>query len=755
MSQMTPQKQKSRPQTPNEKRTVMTPVVSSSGATLGLRLPGSRRVSPAVPASLASPIRSLQLKSPGTPSGTPSGKKQINDVNAIKVIARFRPENELEKSKTNNNQCIKFLDDKSLICKDETYTFDKIFNPECSQQDIFHYSVNKTVDDLFEGYNGTVLAYGQTGSGKSYTMIGSNINDNELKGLIPRITDVIFERISKADIDTEYTLSASYMEIYLEQIKDLLNTKSTNLSIQEDPINGIHVKGLSKVYVSSTKELYNVLNNGDENRTKASTDMNEESSRSHAIFQINLNQENPEFGVKRSKLFLVDLAGSEKIQKTGVTGINLEEAKKINSSLSSLGNVINALTDSKSTHIPYRHSKLTRILQESLGGNSRTSLIINCSPSNFNESETISTLRFGTRAKKIKNKAHVNNDPSKLDLITQINQLKKINEEQSLKTQEVMYELELWKTGIYKVEKEEAEEISSSPSETTLSEIEINKEAELKINGLNQRVSRLTEILTNVSNLNEHNYKNSNLQQKFIDSQKLNNELMNDIQFECMKNVDLQLKLEELKEAKAANESGKSLALEVTLEQFTIKLEELESQNHLLRQEISTIKKISETRNERIQNLESMLKSYKYNESRESINISTITPTEESFFNLRNPFHAFKKSTSHASSPSINNDDITNNDPKIYEGSSPFKIDSQYRNGNNTDDGNYKRKSQTDLGYPFSTSSHSSTDKIQMKKRSSISSNKSGESNPVNPRMGLNLHIVKPLRGGSTVILES
>ena len=152
--------------------------------------------------------------------------------------------------------------------------------------------------------------------------------------------------------------------------------------------------------------------------------MNEESSRSHTIFQVKLTQKHMETEViKRSNLFLVDLAGSEKVDKTGAQGQTLEEAKKINSSLSALGNVINALTDGKSTHIPYRDSKLTRILQESIGGNSRTSLIINCSPSSFNELETLSTLRFGTRAKSIKNSAHVNTELSTASLKNRITQL--------------------------------------------------------------------------------------------------------------------------------------------------------------------------------------------------------------------------------------------------------------------------------------------------------------------------------------------
>lgn len=288
---------------------------------------------------------------------------------------------------------------------------------DSQQPDIFDYSIRPTVDDILNGYNGTVFAYGQTGAGKSYTMMGSDIEDETGKGIIPRIIEQIFASILTSPSNIEYTVRVSYMEIYMERIRDLLVPQNDNLPVHEEKSRGVYVKGLLEVYVSSVQEVYEVMRRGGNARAVAATNMNQESSRSHSIFVVTITQKNLESGsAKSGQLFLVDLAGSEKVGKTGASGQTLEEAKKINKSLSALGMVINALTDGKSTHIPYRDSKLTRILQESLGGNSRTTLIINCSPSSYNDAETISTLRFGVRAKSIKNKAKVNAELSPAEL---------------------------------------------------------------------------------------------------------------------------------------------------------------------------------------------------------------------------------------------------------------------------------------------------------------------------------------------------
>ncbi len=285
------------------------------------------------------------------------------------------------------------------------------------QSDVFDFSIRPTVDDILNGYNGTVFAYGQTGAGKSYTMMGTDIDSEHSKGIIPRIVEQIFASILASPGNIEYTVRVSYMEIYMERIRDLLAPSNDNLPVHEEKSRGVYVKGLLEIYVSSVQEVYEVMRRGGAARAVAATNMNQESSRSHSIFVVTITQKNVETGsAKSGQLFLVDLAGSEKVGKTGASGQTLEEAKKINKSLSALGMVINSLTDGKSTHIPYRDSKLTRILQESLGGNSRTTLIINCSPSSYNDAETLSTLRFGVRAKAIKNKAKINAELSPAEL---------------------------------------------------------------------------------------------------------------------------------------------------------------------------------------------------------------------------------------------------------------------------------------------------------------------------------------------------
>ncbi|KAI1079469.1 P-loop containing nucleoside triphosphate hydrolase protein [Whalleya microplaca] len=344
----------------------------------------------------------------------------MSGANSIKVVARFRPQNKVELA-SGGEPVVTFEGaDTCAVTSTEasgSFTFDRVFDMKSRQLDIFDYSIKPTVDDILNGYNGTVFAYGQTGAGKSYTMMGTSIEDEEGRGITPRIIEQIFSSIMSSPPTIEYTVRVSYMEIYMERIRDLLAPQNDNLPVHEEKNRGVYVKGLLEIYVSSVDEVFEVMKRGGNARAVAATNMNQESSRSHSIFVITISQKNLETGsMKSGQLFLVDLAGSEKVGKTGASGQTLEEAKKINKSLSALGMVINALTDGKSSHVPYRDSKLTRILQESLGGNSRTTLIINCSPSSYNDAETLSTLRFGMRAKSIKNKAKVNAELSPAEL---------------------------------------------------------------------------------------------------------------------------------------------------------------------------------------------------------------------------------------------------------------------------------------------------------------------------------------------------
>lgn len=372
--------------------------------------------------------------------------------NNIKVVCRFRPQNKLEIAE-GGTPIINVSDDQESVRIEGkefqgNFSFDRVFGMNTPQNDIFQYSIKPIVDDVVAGYNGTVFAYGQTGSGKTFTMMGADIDNEELKGIIPRIIEQIFRSIIESPANMEFTVKVSYMEIYMEKIRDLLNPACDNLPIHEDKTNGVYVKGLLEVYVSSIAEVFEVMRRGGQARVVAYTNMNAESSRSHSIFVVTITQKNLDNGsAKSGRLFLVDLAGSEKVGKTGASGQTLEEAKKINKSLSALGMVINSLTDGKSTHIPYRDSKLTRILQESLGGNSRTTLIINSSPSSYNEAETLSTMRFGMRAKSIKNKAKVNADLSPAELKALLKKVKidSINFQQYIAALEG--EVSIWRVG--------------------------------------------------------------------------------------------------------------------------------------------------------------------------------------------------------------------------------------------------------------------------------------------------------------------
>ncbi|RDL35834.1 uncharacterized protein BP5553_06446 [Venustampulla echinocandica] len=371
--------------------------------------------------------------------------------NSIKVVARFRPQNRTE-IEQGGLPIVQFdAEDTCTLDSKEaagSFTFDRVFDMNSRQKDVFDFSIRSTVDDILNGYNGTVFAYGQTGAGKSYTMMGTDIDNDEGRGVIPRIVEQIFASILTSPGTMEYTVRVSYMEIYMERIRDLLAPQNDNLPVHEEKNRGVYVKGLLEIYVSSVQEVYEVMRRGGSSRAVASTNMNQESSRSHSIFVITVTQKNVETGsAKSGRLFLVDLAGSEKVGKTGASGQTLEEAKKINKSLSALGNVINNLTDGKSQHIPYRDSKLTRILQESLGGNSRTTLIVNCSPSSYNDAETLGTLRFGMRAKAIKNKAKVNAEisPAELKSMLRKAQTQTATFEQYIQALDV--EIQLWRSG--------------------------------------------------------------------------------------------------------------------------------------------------------------------------------------------------------------------------------------------------------------------------------------------------------------------
>ena len=326
------------------------------------------------------------------------------------------------------------------------FTFDEVFDIDSSQKDVYAISAKPAVNSVLEGYNSTIFAYGQTGTGKTFTMEGFTYNQfDESRGIIPRTIEDIFAYIeSNSNKDTKFIIRAAYLQIYNEMISDLLkpNNPNRNLNIREDKKKGLYVEHLSEWAVRVPSDIYSLLEKGASCREVSNTNMNDVSSRSHAVFMITVEQLISDLEIngrqitKIGRLNLVDLAGSERTRITGATGKQLEESKKINKSLSALGNVINALTDSKERkHIPYRDSKLTRLLENSLGGNCKTTMIATISPAQCSFNETLSTLNFAKRAKNIKNRPIVNEDIDHNALIHQYeNELKKIKMELEEKT---------------------------------------------------------------------------------------------------------------------------------------------------------------------------------------------------------------------------------------------------------------------------------------------------------------------------------
>ena len=350
---------------------------------------------------------------------------QKTNKDFIKVFVRFRPLNELENGllsdsvgwttpKYINDTTIGIYSTKEIKEKDSpipgnlVFKYDKVFKSDTAQNEIYENVGKRIVGDVMEGYNGTIFAYGQSGSGKTYTMYGPDIFDDIYKGIIPRIAEDIFNYVEQADDNIDFQFKLSVLEIYKEVMYDLLAQQSADMKIQENPESGIIIDGLSEVYLSSINEFFEYVELSQINRKTAETKLNHNSSRSHCILILEVTQSfKKEKIIKKGTLNLVDLAGSEKVSKTGAVGLTLEEAKKINLSLSTLGNVIHALTH-KSDHIPYRDSKLTRLLKESLGGNYKTSLIVTCSPHSYNLDEVVSSLLFAKRVKTIKNVVKVN-----------------------------------------------------------------------------------------------------------------------------------------------------------------------------------------------------------------------------------------------------------------------------------------------------------------------------------------------------------
>ncbi|XP_040909649.1 kinesin-like protein KIF1B isoform X2 [Toxotes jaculatrix] len=379
---------------------------------------------------------------------------------SVKVAVRVRPFNSREMSK--ESKCIiqmqgnttTILNPKAPKEPAKTFSFDYSYwshttpeDPSFASQNLVYNDIGKEMlQHAFEGYNVCIFAYGQTGAGKSYTMMGKQEEGQE--GIIPMLCEDLFEKINE-DCNKEelsYSVEVSYMEIYCERVRDLLNPKNKgNLRVREHPLLGPYVEDLSKLAVTSYTDIADLMDAGNKARTVAATNMNETSSRSHAVFTIVFTQRKHDSETdlsteKVSKISLVDLAGSERADSTGAKGTRLKEGANINKSLTTLGKVISALAEvskkkKKTDFIPYRDSVLTWLLRENLGGNSRTAMVAALSPADINYDETLSTLRYADRAKNIKCNAVINEDPNnKLvrDLKDEVARLKELLRAQGL-----------------------------------------------------------------------------------------------------------------------------------------------------------------------------------------------------------------------------------------------------------------------------------------------------------------------------------
>ncbi|XP_039605212.1 kinesin-like protein KIF21B isoform X2 [Polypterus senegalus] len=451
----------------------------------------------------------------------------------VRVSLRIRPQ--MPKEKIEGCHICTFVtpgEPQVLLGKDKAFTYDFVFDMDAYQQEIYSACVHKLVEGCFEGYNATVFAYGQTGSGKTYTMgTGFDVSvSTEEQGIIPRAVKHLFEGIEQRKRDAqdqgvhppEFKVSAQFLELYNEEILDLFDStrdldarhKKSNIKIHEDSSGSIYTSGITCRLVSSEEELMQCLKLGALSRTTASTQMNAQSSRSHAIFTIHLcqmricsqreeinsevngqsngtvTQPISEYETLTAKFHFVDLAGSERLKRTGATGDRAREGISINCGLLALGNVISALGDQskRGCHVPYRDSKLTRLLQDSLGGNSRTVMIACVSPSDRDFMETLNTLKYANRARNIKNKVVVNQDKTSQQI-------------SALRTEIARLQMELmeYKAGKRVIGEDGAEGYSDMFQENTMLQKE-NDTLRMRVKAMQETIdslnNRVTELLS-------------------------------------------------------------------------------------------------------------------------------------------------------------------------------------------------------------------------------------------------------------------
>nr|XP_033815213.1 kinesin-like protein KIF21A isoform X6 [Geotrypetes seraphini] len=456
------------------------------------------------------------------------------DESSVRVAVRIRPQ--LAKEKIEGcHICTSVTpgEPQVVLGKDKAFTFDYVFDIDSHQEDIYRKCTEKLIEGCFEGYNATVFAYGQTGAGKTYTMgTGFDVNViEEEQGIIPRAVRHLFKCIEdkkQAAVNNglpppEFKVNSQFLELYNEEVLDLFDTtrdidarnKKSNIKIHEDSTGGIYTVGITMRTVNSEAEMMQCLKLGALSRTTASTQMNVQSSRSHAIFTILLCQtrlcprtdiedetdnriitesQMNEFETLTAKFHFVDLAGSERLKRTGATGERAKEGISINCGLLALGNVISALGDKskKVTHVPYRDSKLTRLLQDSLGGNSQTFMIACVSPSDRDFMETLNTLKYANRARNIKNKVMVNQDKTS----QQINALRS-------EIARLQMELMEYKTGKRIIDEEGVESINDMFHENAMLQTE-NNNLRVRIKAMQETVDalriRITQLMSDQAN---------------------------------------------------------------------------------------------------------------------------------------------------------------------------------------------------------------------------------------------------------------
>ncbi|XP_061570192.1 kinesin-like protein KIF21A [Cololabis saira] len=456
------------------------------------------------------------------------------DESSVRVALRIRPQ--LAKEKIEGCHICTYVmpgEPQVVLGKDKSFTYDFVFDMDTDQEPIYTHCTEKLIDGCFEGYNATIFAYGQTGSGKTYTMgtgFDVNLGEDEL-GIIPRAVHHLFRGIEERQQAAseqgrpvpEFKINAQFLELYNEEVLDLFDStrdlenrrQKSNIKIHEDATGGIYTVGVTTRTVTTAAEMIQCLKLGALSRTTASTQMNVTSSRSHAIFTIHLcqvrvcspdNDDNEtdnrlatdsgidEFETLTAKFHFVDLAGSERLKRTGATGDRAKEGISINCGLLALGNVISALGDrsKRSTHVPYRDSKLTRLLQDSLGGNSQTVMIACISPSDRDFMETLNTLKYANRARNIKNKVMVNQDKASQQI-------------SALRTEIARLQMELmeYKTGKRLVGEDGMEGINDLVHENSMLQTE-NNNLRVRVKAMQETIdaqrARLTQVLSDQAN---------------------------------------------------------------------------------------------------------------------------------------------------------------------------------------------------------------------------------------------------------------